>query len=276
MRGLIMDFKCTFNIGVLTWYFKLTKYCCISGFRDIPAYIKVVASSAYPFASVFAPGRSWSKGYISRTSSRHQHFFGVNVNDGHVWWWVTRKCTVDVERCFSDYHGRFDRKGCYFCWICKRKSNYIIIPCSVVFFVFLFFFLFFFFLSSPFFFFVFFFFCFLFFVFVFFLCVCGGGGGRGGGGGGGGGGGTPCESVSSGISSQRKPRSIHTVWSWSLLSTNTIIGFYMYIMHVWRAKARMIHCSCARWSESESVHLAHVLSRKHAYQILTTLNPTFI
>ena len=40
---------------------------------------------------------------------------------------------------------------------------------------------------------------------------------------------------------------IRAVWSGPLLSANRIIGYYR--VYEWRAKAQMILCACARWSE---------------------------
>ena len=47
---------------------------------------------------------------------------------------------------------------------------------------------------------------------------------------------------------------IRAVWSEPSLSANWTIGYYR--MYEWRAKVRMVICSCAGWSES--VHFAHI------------------
>ena len=69
---------------------------------------------------------------------------------------------------------------------------------------------------------------------------------------------------------------IRAVWSGPSLSANRIIGYYR--MYDWRINVQMILCACSGWSES--AHLAHVRRHfsitKHAYIILTPLNPTFM
>ena len=67
----------------------------------------------------------------------------------------------------------------------------------------------------------------------------------------------PCENVSSGICGQWRPRSACASALSDqdlLLSANWITGYYR--MYEWRAKARMILCTCAGWYES--LHFAHV------------------
>ena len=59
----------------------------------------------------------------------------------------------------------------------------------------------------------------------------------------------------------------HSVWLGSSLFAKRIIGYYR--MYEWKAKARIIFCTCAGWSE-----YAHS-SRKHTYIILTPLKPHF-
>ena len=53
---------------------------------------------------------------------------------------------------------------------------------------------------------------------------------------------------------------VSTVWSGPSLSTNRITGYYR--MYEWRAKARLILCSCTGWW-SESAQSAHV--RRHFF-----------
>ena len=65
-----------------------------------------------------------------------------------------------------------------------------------------------------------------------------------------------CENISSGHARKAKTQirlRIRAVWSGSLLSAATFIGYYR--MNKWRAKPRMILCACA--GRSESSNFAH-------------------
>ena len=75
---------------------------------------------------------------------------------------------------------------------------------------------------------------------------------------------TPCENVLSGICGQRSLRSACSSAGWPGSCQSTIRIIWYYGKYEWRAKAKVILCACAVWSES--ARLVHVW--KHFFSLV--------